>query len=240
MLLHSATDVPLFMLQMGPYPSYPPTQAGQSQPYPMPSAQPSYALPQPKQPPLYPSQQPSYYPAQPPSRPPPGVPHPPTSHEMGHVTARMGAATVEDPTPAYQVSDDCVGICDRERERRKRESHVWVMCKCQLMRKCQCHRITLQPPKTEGTVKDHQPFDAEADAKVIREAMKGWGKMGPFSACYALLTTFAFLCHLGTDEKAIINVLAYRSNQQRQRIKQTFKSRYGKVSYNHILPIMKR
>ena len=34
----------------------------------------------------------------------------------------------------------------------------------------------------------------------------------------------------GTDEKAIISVVAYRSNTQRQQIKQKFKSMYGKVS----------
>ena len=41
--------------------------------------------------------------------------------------------------------------------------------------------------------------------------------------------------YVGTDEKAIINVLAYRSNAQRQEIKLKFKSLYGKVSqYTHI------
>jgi hypothetical protein len=34
---------------------------------------------------------------------------------------------------------------------------------------------------------------------------------------------------IGTDEKAIINVLAYRSNQQRQDVKNKFKALYGKV-----------
>ena len=35
----------------------------------------------------------------------------------------------------------------------------------------------------------------------------------------------------GTDEKAIINVVAYRSNEQRQQIKIKFKSLYGKVTH---------
>jgi len=34
---------------------------------------------------------------------------------------------------------------------------------------------------------------------------------------------------VGTDEKAIINVLAHRSCEQRQAIKLKFKSMYGKV-----------
>lgn len=115
---HCATDVCLCsVLQMGPYPSYPPTQTqypNQSHPYPVPPAQPSYAPAQPKQPPVYPAQQPPYYPAEPTSMPPPGLPHPPISHEMGDVTARMGAATVQDSMPTYQVSDDCV--CSWETE----------------------------------------------------------------------------------------------------------------------------
>ena len=38
------------------------------------------------------------------------------------------------------------------------------------------------------------------------------------------------LAHVGTDEKAIISVVAYRSNAQRQQIKEKFKAMYGKVS----------
>ena len=131
-----STDAPLFTVQMGPYPSHPPTQApypshpptqppypshpptqapylGQSQLYPVSPAQPSYALPQPTQPPLYPAQQPSHYPAQPTSMP-RGVHHsPPASHEMEDVTTRMGAASVQDSMPAYQVSDSYICICDQ-------------------------------------------------------------------------------------------------------------------------------
>lgn len=57
------------------------------------------------------------------------------------------------------------------------------------------------------TVVPQEDFDSRADAETLRKAMKGFG----------------------TDEKAIINVLANRSNMQRQQIELQFKTLYGKV-----------
>ena len=43
------------------------------------------------------------------------------------------------------------------------------------------------------------------------------------------MTTHDLSPFSGTDEKAIIDVLAYRSNEQRQEIYRLFKTMYGKV-----------
>ncbi|KAH3705211.1 annexin A6-like isoform X1 [Dreissena polymorpha] len=58
----------------------------------------------------------------------------------------------------------------------------------------------------QGTVKAYAKFNAEQDAEVLHGAMKG----------------------LGTDEDAIINVLCYRSNTQRQQIVAAYKTMFGK------------
>ncbi|VDI02418.1 annexin A7/11 [Mytilus galloprovincialis] len=60
--------------------------------------------------------------------------------------------------------------------------------------------------KTEGTLKPAKNFNAENDANILRKAMKGFG----------------------TDEKAIIDVLAFRSSEQRQQIRTMFKTMFGK------------
>lgn len=61
-------------------------------------------------------------------------------------------------------------------------------------------------PKGQGTVKPYPSFNVEEDCKILRKAMKG----------------------IGTDEKAIIDILSTRSNDQRQKIKLMFKTMYGK------------
>ncbi|MXQ86918.1 hypothetical protein E5288_WYG019351 [Bos mutus] len=58
----------------------------------------------------------------------------------------------------------------------------------------------------KGTVRPAGDFNPDADAKALRKAMKG----------------------LGTDEDTIIDIIAHRSNAQRQQIRQTFKSHFGR------------
>jgi len=59
---------------------------------------------------------------------------------------------------------------------------------------------------TQGTVNDFNSFEAQKDAEALRKAMKG----------------------LGTDEKAITQIVGTRSNKQRQEIKSEFKVLFGK------------
>ncbi|BHF72016.1 Annexin A6 [Sparganum proliferum] len=63
-----------------------------------------------------------------------------------------------------------------------------------------------------ATVKPAVNFDASKDAEALRKAMKG----------------------LGTDEQAIIDILAYRSVSQRKEIAKVFKSSYGEDIYSKL------
>ncbi|CAG9096180.1 unnamed protein product [Plutella xylostella] len=67
-------------------------------------------------------------------------------------------------------------------------------------------RQATPPGLSKPTVVPVNPFDPREDAAVLRKAMKGFG----------------------TDEKAIIQVLTRRSNEQRLRIAYEFKTLYGK------------
>ena len=59
----------------------------------------------------------------------------------------------------------------------------------------------------KATVHPASSFDAGSDAEALHKAMKG----------------------IGTDEKAVINILCARSANQRREICQSFKHAYGKV-----------
>ena len=72
----------------------------------------------------------------------------------------------------------------------------------------QMSAMSVNETKGHGTIHPSANFDPEADAGILRKAMKG----------------------LGTDEDAIINLLVARSNDQRIAIAKRFKLMYGKVT----------
>lgn len=71
---------------------------------------------------------------------------------------------------------------------------------------CQNYQNMAHFMVSQGTVHPYPSFDPSQDAEALRKAMKGFG----------------------TDEKAIINILAKRSNEQRVYIGVAFKQLYGK------------
>ncbi|XP_019390791.1 PREDICTED: annexin A6 isoform X3 [Crocodylus porosus] len=66
--------------------------------------------------------------------------------------------------------------------------------------------VAVAKVELKGTVRPATDFNADGDAQVLRKAMKGFG----------------------TDEDAIIGVVPYRSNEQRQQLIQAYKSHYGR------------
>ncbi|XP_065199400.1 annexin A4-like [Sycon ciliatum] len=72
--------------------------------------------------------------------------------------------------------------------------------------------VTVPVRGVHPTVLPSSSFDVAADVEALRKAMKG----------------------MGCDDKAIINVLAYRSNDQRQEICKRFKAAHGKDLPNEL------
>ncbi|XP_046844956.1 annexin A4-like isoform X2 [Xenia sp. Carnegie-2017] len=76
----------------------------------------------------------------------------------------------------------------------------------------QLQNMSVKQTFGHGTVKGISPFDCEADCEMLRKAMRG----------------------VGTDEKALIDILASRSNEQRVRIRLQFKTMFGKDLINEL------
>ncbi|CAB3995352.1 Annexin A11 [Paramuricea clavata] len=76
----------------------------------------------------------------------------------------------------------------------------------------QLQSMSLQQKYGHGTVKGVSPFDCEADCELLRKAMRG----------------------VGTDEQALIDILATRSNEQRVKIRLQFKTMFGKDLINEL------
>ncbi|XP_038050940.1 annexin-B12-like [Patiria miniata] len=64
----------------------------------------------------------------------------------------------------------------------------------------------------QGTITEGEQFDREQDAMILHKAMSG----------------------IGTDDKAIIDVLASRSNAQRQHIRAYYKTAFGRELTEHL------
>ncbi|OXU22350.1 hypothetical protein TSAR_001009 [Trichomalopsis sarcophagae] len=200
--------------------TYPPQQPPQHQPYPMQPQQPypSHPMSQPQQP--YPSQpQRQSYPSQPPhqqpypshpmSQPqqpyPSQQPHNPSYNSGSGLYPNLSGLERPDPTvPPMQNSGSSPyqgGGYSRGQGNRGSFSYGGSA-----PYSAAAPRKTPAQAKLSPTVVATPDFDPRADAEILRKAMKGFG----------------------TDEKALIQVLANRTNLQRQEIEIQFKTLYGK------------
>ncbi|XP_055333553.1 annexin A6-like [Paramacrobiotus metropolitanus] len=174
---------------------------------PMPGAYPTAppgAMPYPAAQP-YPPGQPAYYP--PPGQPAPGFGYPPQPGYPAHAAPAPGGYYPAAAPPAAQYNAYPPPVQPGYQQpppaaaypNLPHAAHAPPPAMAQGM-------VQVQTVPDEPTVRACSSFNAESDAKCLHTAMKGFG----------------------TDEKAVIDILANRSNAQRQQIGVTYKTMYGK------------
>lgn len=82
-------------------------------------------------------------------------------------------AAVKKPSPS--VSQATHGVASMSVTDKTQQYKVNLHCNTTMLPMYNLMYVALQEPATEGTVKDHANFNAETDAKTLRDAMKGFG-----------------------------------------------------------------